>query len=133
MKRADRPGDIYTFIAGDACIYCGVVAEVLDHAYPMAREPSLAPPGMMLLVPACAECNSMATNEVHRSIDERRAYIHRRLRERNKSLLNTPEWDDDELAELEGRLRESVLTSLEAKRRLLLRLSYRSEDREDNE
>ena len=122
--RDKRPGELYEYVDGDACIYCGVEAEVLDHAYPISREPTLAPRGMMLLVPSCAQCNSLAGDALHRTLDERREFIRRRLRKRHKSLLNTPEWEDSELAQLKGRLRESVLNALEAKRRLSLRLAY---------
>ena len=133
FARDKRPNSLYEHVAGDSCIYCGVEAEVLDHAYPKSREPTLAPPGMMLLVPSCRQCNALAGDEVHRTINERREFIHRKLRKRNQALLATPEWEDWELGRLKGRLRESVLNALEAQHRLSLRLAYRPDSHDDQD
>ncbi len=80
---------------------------------------------MLLLVPSCAECNGIASNELHHSMHERRMYVKNKLRKKYGKLLAMPDWTDSEIAELEGRLQESVLNTLEAKRRVALRVAYR--------
>ncbi len=126
MKRYNRTSNYhYTRWAGDSCVYCGQEAEVLDHAYPASREPGLAPSGMLILVPACTECNGIAGYKVHLTIEDRRDDVQNRLKEKYKKLLMMPDWTDEELGHLKGRLRESVINNLEARRRMRLRIHHR--------
>ena len=83
-----------------------------------------APPGMLIIVPSCVECNAIAGALVHLTLKERREYIQQHLCKKYKKLLAAPDWSDAEISSLRGRLRESVLCSQEAKRRVQLRIRY---------
>ena len=118
----------YELVSGEECVYCGDPADVLDHAYPASRPLDEAPKGMLLIVPACHECNYQARAAVHKTMADRRKFIQKALRRKHRSLLATPKWSDAELGRLKGRLREAVMNALEAQRRLLLRVNYKPED-----
>jgi len=106
VKRYGRTSnDVYEIIPGSQCVYCGNEAEVLDHAYPASREPSLAPEGMLLLVPACHECNGLLGDELHQNMSQRKEYLRRRLKKKYAKILNAPAWSDEEIAALRGKLK----------------------------
>jgi hypothetical protein len=67
----------------------------------------------------------LAGSDVFDSLDEKRAAVHRKLEKRYRRLLTMPAWDDDELAELGGRLRETVEAAEHTRRIVLARLSWR--------
>jgi hypothetical protein len=69
-------------------------------------------------VPSCHQCNSIAGAQVFQSLDEKREHIQTRLREKYRKVLYMRKWDDDELDELEGRLRQSMAAA-EAQRRIM--------------
>ena len=125
VKQQHRTSNsLYAIVQGDDCTYCGQTAETLDHAYPALADPTNAPDGMMLMVPSCNECNRLADARIHTTIEDRRRYVQGRLATKYRKLLATPEWTDSELAALSGRLRESIINSLEAQRRMALRVAY---------
>jgi hypothetical protein len=69
-------------------------------------------------VPSCHQCNSIAGADVFQSLAEKREHIQARLREKYWKVLYMPKWDDDEIEELDGRLRQSIAAA-EAQRRIV--------------
>lgn len=116
----------------DRCEYCGEPAQARDHVVPRAfrraldgtRELMVLLARMPDTVPACHECNGIIGADVFDSLDEKRTEIQRRLARRYRRLLCMPQWDDDELNELQGRVRETVVAAEHTRRVLAIRLSW---------
>lgn len=116
----------------DLCEYCGEPAQARDHVVPRAfrraldgsRELSALLSRMPDTVPACHECNSIIGSDVFDSLAEKRAGIQERLAHRYRRLMRVAAWTDEELAEHEGRLRESLEAAEYKRRVLLIRLSW---------
>ena len=84
------------------CVYCGEPEEHREHVVP--RHTGLP----TFVVPACAECNLVAGGNVFPGIIEKQEFIRDRIKKRYGKLLRMPEWDDQEISELKGRLRRHV-------------------------
>lgn len=112
--------------AADRCEYCGEPAQARDHVVPRAfrymmegtRELQAMLAVMPNTVPSCHQCNSIAGADVFQSLAEKREHIQARLREKYWKVLYMPKWDDDEIEELDGRLRQSIAAA-EAQRRIV--------------
>jgi 5-methylcytosine-specific restriction endonuclease McrA len=60
------------------CFYCGLPAPTLDHVPPLNKVDDLLMEFEILIytkVPACNECNRIASDEPHTDIYERQKYI----------------------------------------------------------
>jgi hypothetical protein len=68
-------------IRGDACLYCGGVADSIDHVLPWSFRPDNATNN---LVPACMECNGIASNLIFQTLDQKVRYV---VRERQRRGL----------------------------------------------
>ena len=84
------------------CYYCGEVMSVYDHVPPkstveaeLSMDSTLRP----ILIPSCNECNSLAGGASHKSVLERKEYIHSKLRKRYRKVLDL-EWEEYEIEEL---------------------------------
>lgn len=108
----------------DTCIYCGCKAEQLDHVLPVsfAAQLNLSDARVikevfrgLYLVPCCGECNRIASSKPFFSILEKRKYIQAKLRNKYSKLLHSPDWDVDEIEELEGTLRRTVIANMVTK------------------
>lgn len=93
-----------------SCVYCGSVEEHRDHVVPLVVRRSGLPWDHALpdTVPACAECNQIASGHLFRSVEEKRTYIREHLEARHRRLLDLPEWTDEERAELGTELARSL-------------------------
>jgi hypothetical protein len=82
----------------------------------------------MVIVDCRHECNNLAGAAPHKTVDDRRAYLKRKLRSRYKKLLNAAVWSEEELAELGPNIRRQVLQMRHASaqvKRLIAFLSAR--------
>lgn len=117
----------------EACAYCGLPADTVDHVIPRSLRYMLTDLGgwrnqwgrITDTVPACKECNSTAGAMVFNTMREKREYIHERIEKRYRSVLRTPRWDEDELDELSPALQEYVRASDELARLTRERLRWR--------
>jgi hypothetical protein len=84
------------------CVYCGSRATTLDHFVPLSVLYMLGDIGgaPRVTLECCSECNTIAGSHVFRTIGAKREYIHRNLEEKYHVLLDTPEWDDDEMSQM---------------------------------
>ena len=111
---------------GYDCTYCGMNATDMDHVIPrsyaaLEGEDTRSKEDC---VPACMECNGLLSNNMVITIAGRAGYLVSRLADRHKKLLETPDWSNEDLEELEGRLRTHV-KSLQLKKKLVkARISY---------
>lgn len=99
------------------CIYCGETATCEDHVFPLSRAINLEcwRPSVkeflkqgLNLVPACDECNRLASDKPFRYIREKRRYIQAKLKKKYK-VTKQVIWDDEEILELKGNLRRYVI------------------------
>ena len=123
----------YKELENPCCVYCGDKQEVLDHVPPISFLESY---GETLLiteynapfvkVPCCYECNAFLGDSPLFNIKERKEYIHKKLLFTYKKILEAPEWTLEEIEELSGRLKESILNQQQFKSFLKKRLIYSS-------
>lgn len=101
----------------DLCYYCGQPATDLEHVIPRSvlRKLSGSPGvkqelirGRVLTVRSCHECNMLVGASVQETLIERKEYLKDRLRKRYRKLLDTPDWTDEEIAELGDGLRRHI-------------------------
>jgi hypothetical protein len=75
-------------------------------------------------IPTCTECSKILKNIPFTSLDKQAAYIADILAEKNKKVLNSANWADDELAELDGMLRRKVKHLQSKKMELINRIRW---------
>ncbi|HAS6766025.1 TPA: hypothetical protein GRI81_24365 [Vibrio parahaemolyticus] len=117
------PSDNLRFI----CFYCGLPAGTVDHVPPLNAIENLRMTEENLnyiKVPSCSNCNSLASDEPHTNIYERQAYVKDKIKAKFGKYLKQPDWEDDEIAELDYRLKQSVISALEMKYLVIYRLEY---------
>ena len=101
----------------DPCVYCGLPAQDDEHVIPQAwmnELKDLQQQGIIKKLPeqsivrACRECNLIATDNVFKSFRSKRVFIREELERKYNKLAKTPLWEDAEINELDGHLREQV-------------------------
>lgn len=99
------------------CVYCGVASDSIDHVVPQhllarAGELELDLSGIMRMaqwtVPSCRECNAILGGRLYATLAERRKAAHDGLRRKYATYLRTPDWDEDELAEMGESMRQFI-------------------------
>lgn len=111
------------------CVYCGDHADTQDHVFPVSVAANIDWVNMnprvrknlnplLVMVPACEQCNKLAGAYVPSSILEKRQYIHKKLQQRIKKF---PRWAEDEINELGKNLRGLVLKEIKERNHLEMR------------
>jgi Zn-finger protein len=101
------------------CFYCGEPASDREHVYPKSVFGERG-----FKVWSCGECNTIASNKVFETIDDKGEYIRRGLAKKYKKLYSFPDWDEDELSEISGSLRKKIIAWMEAKSWIRKRLNW---------
>lgn len=108
-------------LLGNKCAYCGVYADSRDHIIPISFF-SIGRPSNYAshykvnnIVKCCNECNTLASNTVFNTFLEKKEYLLDRVGDRYYSLLNSPDWKQEEIDELAGTLKKTVENSRAAK------------------
>jgi hypothetical protein len=124
---------LYTrkFAKATWCIYCGGQPETEDHVFPVSIAAQInwsiiGPKSMqifrpvLVIVPCCHSCNSLASSYNPASIRDKRRYIQDKLRKKYKAMRM---WANDELDELapafRGYVKRSLKSAIEAQSRIL--------------
>jgi hypothetical protein len=84
----------YKKIEGTTCAYCGLYADSEDHVVPASV---MGVGGFSLLVPACRECNCLASDSVYLSFNAKLEHVRSALRKRYDRTLAIPDYDVSEL------------------------------------
>uniref|UniRef100_A0A6H1ZLB3 Uncharacterized protein n=1 Tax=viral metagenome TaxID=1070528 RepID=A0A6H1ZLB3_9ZZZZ len=101
----------------NACIYCGLIATDKEHLIPRSwieETKRLKALGFNVeipkevIVPACRECNMIATGNFFKGFKEKKEFIQEKIIKRYKRFAKISFWTEEEINELEGRLREEV-------------------------
>lgn len=105
------------------CHYCGDWYQCRDHVIPVSyTHPRRVFKGCKT-VPACLLCNSLLSNFIFSSMEERSAYLFDKYHSRYRRLLKLPVWSEDEINELEAGMRSVVEGQQHAKRLIMAKLS----------
>ncbi len=100
------------------CTYCGATSECREHVIPVCYL-SLSrnyDPRKSWIVPSCNSCNSLAGAFIAFSIPEKARYITTKFKNKYRKFLKQPEWTQEELDELDYKLKTMIWGSMVAKR-----------------
>jgi hypothetical protein len=113
------------------CCYCGDPAEVEEHVFPISAFKKLLAVGscqishdLLRLVPACHECNSLLSDKVFKTFEEKRLYAKSALAKRFYEVLDCPQWTPEELESLTGRMQTWIAERQSARDLVFERLRY---------
>lgn len=112
-----------------ACVYCGARATTYDHFTPVSVTWALSDILVVrgkITVPACHECNLLASSKLFPTIAAKRRYIHGRLRKRYRRFLAIPYWKQDEVERLDRSLQDFVRSGLSKQQWIKQRLAWRN-------
>jgi hypothetical protein len=96
-------------LTGPDCVYCGEVANTVDHF------PPLAVTSHGFLLPACSECNNFAGTRNPFDFRTRIERVKHKIKTKYRAALRIPHWYEEEIDELRG------VTKLDVKRGKRLR------------
>ena len=118
MATARFSDELRKRIRGNQCVYCGQTANSDEH-FPPATMSRIG-----VIMPACKECNVLAGTEWCFDFEMRCQYVKKRLRQKYRKALETPDWAKEELFELHGRLRGICSNWHQRKHLAIERLSW---------
>lgn len=89
------------------CTYCGEPADSLDHVIPQSMSDNRRY-DKKVCVPCCRDCNSTLGAVPFTTVGTRAAYLNGKYKTRFKRVLDYPDWDEDELAEMGYNMRKQI-------------------------
>ena len=104
------------------CIYCGSYGESKDHIPPISRADDF-PLAERIIVRACIECNSVLGARLLIKIEERAKFLFEKYKVRYRKILGMPDWDEDEIEELQGMLKRKIILAVKRKKNAIRRLA----------
>jgi len=115
------------------CYYCGLEnPNTLDHTIPVSyysSEPvrkkgrKASHKDRVPLVDCCSECNTALSNKLFFDVRDRAGYLKEKYLKKYKKLLNSPNWDEEDLEDLGWSLRTTVKNSIRLKENIQNRLT----------
>ena len=81
------------------CNYCDDISVARDHVIPRVYS-GVTSFAKKHVVPVCVECNSLLSSRVFDSMEERCAYLYKKVSHRHKKLLASPDWTKEELEDI---------------------------------
>ena len=106
------------------CIYCGEPGRDRHH-----YKESVANSGQKRrykrgeTLPACRECN-MLIGSLTPTFTETCYLLYDKVSDRHKNVLSIPNWEQEDLKELEGRLRRTTVSKIRKKKLIIERLDF---------
>ena len=106
------------------CIYCGEPGRDRHH-----YKESVANSGQKRrykrgeTLPACRECN-MLIGALTPTYTETCYLLYDKVSDRHKNVLSIPNWEQEDLKELEGRLRRTTVSKIRKKKLIIERLDF---------
>jgi hypothetical protein len=114
------------------CIYCADIGNIRHH-----YKESVANSGKKRsyrvneVLPTCTECNALLGSK-NPSYEECCYFLHNKVSKRHKSIISMPDWNEDELEELDGHLKFQIKASLTMKKIHQQRLENLIENAQSN-
>lgn len=106
---------------GNDCIWCGQVAQTVDHWPPLA---CTGPFAHGFRFPACTECNNIASTVYPYSFRGRANYVKEKIRSKYRKYLRHIEWCDEELEDLSPKSKREFKAWNEMKRTTYARIAW---------
>ena len=106
------------------CFYCGEPANSIDHCPPISKCEYYKDIKNHYLIPCCLNCNNLLANKTNFTPLERLACLKELLKKKYKTILQMPDWTDEELKEVKGQLKEYIQHEISKKEQLLRRLAW---------
>ena len=112
------------------CYYCGLRnPDTLDHTIPVSyyssepvRKKRSSYRDRVPIVVSCRECNSTINSKLYFDVRDRAGYIKEKYIKKYKKLLDSPDWDEEDLEDLGWVLRSTVENSIRLKENIQDRL-----------
>lgn len=109
MRRTNKTYKKYGYLEDRySCVYCGELADTVDHVPPVQISNNLDLEMTHMLVPACRECNSTLTDKFLLHLDERAEHLLHRYKKKYKKHDSVVAWDEEEIEELSGSLQTYI-------------------------
>lgn len=111
------------------CVYCGQMADSIDHFVPICVMERLVQIDIYLHSPiltSCRECNIIAGGRYFTTFKAKRAYIRRKLVKHNSHLLRVPEWTEEELLEMGPTMQMEIRQAMQMGAVIRFRIQYES-------
>jgi hypothetical protein len=105
------------------CFYCGFYGNSKDHVPPVSY-PDEFEEESRFLVRSCLLCNSLLANKMALTFLSRCDYLVIRYEKRFKKCLEMPEWSFEEINQLSGRLKRTVVLGMKKKKSIEEKLLY---------
>lgn len=100
------------------CFYCGMQVECLDHVPPISIAHAFLHKTneSYYKVPSCNSCNQIASDKPHTDICNRKIYIQKKIKEKNKKTLSVREaWTEADIDDfIEDNGNTSIIESVKA-------------------
>jgi hypothetical protein len=90
------------------CVYCGDFYECRDHLIPVSWLRVYRDYRESETVACCTMCNRLASNYPATSLSDKAFYLLRRYEFKYQKILALPHWDQSEINELKGSLKNRV-------------------------
>lgn len=104
---------------GSRCVYCGESATTDEHFPPFSVNPVSG-----FILPACFECNGIASNKHAYNFKNRVEYVKSKIKRKNRDVLCLPQWQSYEINALDGNLKRMVSFGIELKRKTISRFEF---------
>lgn len=116
---------LYTYIDNQGqCVYCGEPEECTDHFVPVSKfKEEIFHDGFFVL-PSCTECNQIAWAHKFRTVHERQAFIHYKIKKKYAKLLRMPNWTEHEIGEMGCNAQTMIRVNLEKRNWVRERLQW---------
>ena len=105
------------------CYYCGLYGMSKDHIPPISH-PDPVEEQPRIIVRACILCNSLLNNRRFLTLLSRCDYLFIRYQIRFRRALAMPNWSYEEISQLEGKLKRTVILGLRKKKFVEEKLQY---------
>lgn len=132
LADAVRVWQVHPDYPSGICIYCGELADTLDHLLP-ATWTGTAARRRIPVVPACRECNSTLNDKHITDVAERRSYVQAAYRAKYRKYLRVILWSDDDLMAMGPSLRLAIVEQMAKHERAMRRMSWPTEPDYDAE
>lgn len=121
----------YSFICMEGfehiCVYCGMLADSVDHIIPISilgKLSNLSNEIESNTIPCCRECNYLAGSSFFQSFADKKTYVNGQIRAKYYKTLRIPEWSKEELKDVGPNARTDICAFIRKKQIILERLEY---------
>lgn len=105
------------------CYYCSSYANTKDHC-PAICYVEFFPNHEKVMVRSCILCNGLLSSNPFHTLESRCYFLLKKYKSKYKKLLNSVDWNDDEINELEYSLKSKILSFSNNKSLINKKINY---------